>query len=345
MDNIVFVSNKFTGVKLMKSILGRKFKFMVAVVLTFSFILSGCSSKSAQTQTTPAESKYPEKSINIIVPWAAGGGTDLIFRKLADIMSNDLGKPIVIMNVEGGGGQVGFQQIAAAEADGYTLGAVTNSMLIQKISQGAKLGAQDFSVVSMINYDPAAITVNADSPYSTIKEFIDAAKADAGKLRIGNSGAKGVWHIAAMLMEKESGVQLTHVPYEGANPAAVAVAGGHIEGVTVSPGEVKGLVEGGKLKMLAVMSAERVASFPEVPTLKESGYDLQFGVWRALVAPKGVPADLVKKLEESVNKAVESEDFQKFMNDNQFGIYYMNSAEAQEYMIDEETVLAEVLAD
>jgi tripartite-type tricarboxylate transporter receptor subunit TctC len=328
----------------MKSVFTKKIRTMAAAVLAFSLLLSGCASKDPQAPTAAAGSKFPEKSISVIVPWAAGGGTDLIFRKLTDLMSNDLGKPIVIMNVEGGGGQVGFQQIAAAEADGYTLGAVTNSMLIQKVSQGTKLGAQDFSVVSMINYDPAAITVNVDSPYSTLKEFADAAKADPGKLRIGNSGAKGVWHIAAMLMEKEMGVQVTHVPYEGANPAAVAVAGGHIEGVTVSPGEVKGLVEGGKLKMLGVMNSERLASFPDVPTLKESGYDLQFGVWRALVAPKGVPADVIAKLEASVKKAMESEDFKKFMTDNQFGIYFMNAADAQKYMIEEETTLSGVLA-
>lgn len=327
----------------MKFMYNKKFKFMSMLVLTMFLLLSGCASKTESQQ--PSETAYPEQPINLIVPWAAGGGTDIIFRKIADIMSNDLGKPIVIMNVEGGGGQVGFQQIAASEPDGYTIGAVTNSMLLQKITLGTKLGTQDFSVISMINYDPGALTVNADSPYNSISDFVDAAKLKPGEFRIGNSGAKAIWHVTAMLMEEELGIKVIHVPYEGANPAAVAVAGGHIEGVTVSPGEVKGLTEGGKLKILGVMSEERLKSFPDVPTFKEEGYDLQFGVWRALVAPKGVPNEIVAKLEESVKKAVESEDFKKFMSDNEFGIYFKPAIEAQEYMINEETTLKGVLAE
>jgi len=342
----------------MKFMYSKKIKFILMVVLTMSLLLNGCGSKTtppepqqpAQTNEQSNEGKntetaFPEKPITMIVPWSAGGGTDLIFRKLSDVMSKDIGQPIVVMNVEGGGGQVGFQQINASAADGYTVGVITNSMLLQKITQGTKLGAQDFTVLSMVNYDAAALTVNAESPYNSVAEFVEAAKANPGKLRVGNSGAKAIWHITAMLMEKETGIQVTHVPYEGANPAAVAVAGGHIEAVTVSAGEVKGLVEGGKLKMLGLMSDERSKTFPDVPTFKEEGIDLQFGVWRALVAPKGIPADVVAKLEASVQKAVEGEDFKKFMADNEFGIYFKPAAEAQEFITNEETTLKDVIGE
>jgi len=283
-----------------------------------------------------AVAEYPEKEISIIVPWTAGGGTDLIARFMGDLMEKDLGKPVVVVNKPGGGGLVGFNQIAAAKADGYTVGVTTNSQILQKYSASSYLDWRVFAPIGLFNYDPAGFTVNADSPWKTLKDALDYARANPGKLRISNSGPGAIWHVAAALLGTKTGVQFTHVPYGGANPAAVAVAGGHVEATTASPAEVGTLVKGGKLRILAIASQKRDSLFPDVPTFKECGVDFVFGVWRCLVAPKNTPKDIVAKLENSVRRAVNDPKFKDFMTKNGFGQSYQTPAESAATMAQDE---------
>ena len=284
----------------------------------------------------PAAAEYPEREITLIVPWAAGGGTDLIARFLGDLMEKDLGKPVVVVNKPGGGGLVGFNQIAAAKSDGYTVGINTNSQILQKYSASSYLDWKAFAPIALHNYDPAGFTVKIDAPWKTIKEALDFAKANPMKLRISNSGPGAIWHVAAALLGSKTGVQFTHVPYGGANPAAVAVAGGHVEATTASPAEVGTLVKGGKLRVLAIASDKRDPLFPNVPTFKESGIDFAFGVWRCLVAPKNTPKEVIAKLENSAKKAVNDPKFKDFMTKNGFGQAYQGPAEAAATMAQDE---------
>jgi len=283
-----------------------------------------------------AMAAYPEKEITIIVPWAAGGGTDLIARFMADLMEKDLGKPVVVVNKPGGGGLVGFKQIAAAPPDGYTLGITTNSQILQKYSASSYQDWRDMAPIALHNYDPSGFTVKADAPWKNIKEALDFAKANPGKMRVANSGPGAIWHVAAALLGNKTGIQFTHVPYAGANPASVAVAGGHVEATSVSPAEVGTLVRGGKLRILAIASEKRDALFPEVPTFKESGIEFVFGVWRCLVAPKNTPKDIISKLEASAKKAVENPKFKDFMVKNGFGQSYGGPAESAALMANDE---------
>lgn len=315
---------------------------VVIIMLVLSVMLSGCNKKSTETVVDQA-SKYPEKPITLLIPYAAGGGVDTIYRRLAAEMSKDLGQPIVCQNVNGGGGQVGFKQIAAAQPDGYTIGATTNSMLLQVASNTGTVGASDVTPIAMINEDAAAIAVGVDSPYKDLAAFIEAAKKEPGKLRVSNSGPKAVWDVSTTMFEKATSTKVTHVPYEGSNPAAVAVAGGHIEAVMTSPPEVKALVDAGKLKVLAVLDKQRYPLFPNVPTLKESGFDLTFTSWRAMIGPKGIPQGIVTKLEASIKKNVASEVFVKFMKDGGYEINYVSSAELGTFMAKQEVELKELL--
>jgi tripartite-type tricarboxylate transporter receptor subunit TctC len=286
--------------------------------------------------TPSALAEYPEKEITIIVPWAAGGGTDLIARFLADLMEKDFGKPVVVVNKPGGGGLVGFKQIAAAQADGYTLGITTNSQILQKYSASSYVDWREMAPIALHNYDPSGFTVKVDAPWKTIKEALDWAKANPGKMRVSNSGPGAIWHVAAALLGSKTGVQFTHVPYGGANPAGVAVAGGHVEATSVSPAEVGTLVKGGKLRILAIASNTRDPMFPDVPTYKESGVDLVFGVWRCLVAPKNTPKEILSKLENSAKKAVNDPKFKDFMTKNGFGQAYGGPAESAALMAQDE---------
>lgn len=318
----------------------------VVGVLALSLLVTGCGEQSPaapNSGSTAPESKYPEKPVTFIIPFAPGGAVDTISRKLIDQMSKDLGQSFVAQNVNGGGGQVGFKQIASAKPDGYTIGMVTNSMLLQLALKTGSVKAEDLSPIANVNEDYAALAVNVDSPYKTIKEFIDAATKDPGKLRISNSGAKAVWDVSSMQFEKATGTKMIHVPYDGSGPAGVAAAGGHVEAIVTSPPEVKALIDAGKLKLLTVMAPKRYDLFPDVPTLKESGYDMSFSSWRAIAGPKGMPEDVIKKLNDEIKKIVDSEDFKKFMSENAYGISYKDSAELVTFMAEQEKSMGDLL--
>jgi tripartite-type tricarboxylate transporter receptor subunit TctC len=271
---------------------------------------------------------YPEKEITIIVPWAAGGGTDIITRLLADFMEKDLKRPVVVVNKTGGGGLVGFQLMSIANADGYTLGICTPSMILQKYSAIAYVDWRKFAPIAIHNVDPLGFTVNKEAPWKNIREALDHAKANPVKFRVANSGPGAIWHVGAAVLGKTYGVQFTHVPYDGGGPAAVAVAGGHVEGTTVSPAEVAALVKGGKLRILAIASQNRDPSFPEVPTFREAGIDYVFGTWRCLAAPKNTPKEIISILEASVKKAVNDPKFKDFMSRNGYGQFYQGPEES-----------------
>ncbi len=293
--------------------------------------------------TPTAVAEYPEREITLIVPWAAGGGTDLVARFLGDLMEKDLGKPVVVVNKPGGGGLVGFNQIAAAKPDGYTVGINTNSQILQKYSASSYLDWRVFSPIALHNYDPAAFTVKVDAPWKTIEEALAYAKANPMKMRISNSGPGAIWHVAAALLGSKVGVQFTHVPYGGGNPAAVAVAGGHVEATTASPAEVGTLVKGGKLRILAIASDKRDPLFPDVPTFKERGIDFTFGVWRCLVAPKNTPKEIIARLEKSANKAAHDPRFVEFMMKNGFGQAYQGPADAAATMAQDEKDMEKIV--
>jgi tripartite-type tricarboxylate transporter receptor subunit TctC len=298
---------------------GPSFFFLMMVLLAAGMFLSSAA---------PAAAEYPEREITVIVPWAAGGGTDLITRFLGDLMQKNLGKPVVVVNKPGGGGLVGFKQLAAAKPDGYTLGITTNSLVLHKYSSSSYLDWRELAPIALHNNDPAGFTVNVDAPWKTIKEALDYARANPMKVRVGNSGPGAIWHVAAAMLGSKTGVQFTHVPYGGAAPAAVALAGGHIEATSVSPAEVGTLIKGGKLRLLAIASEKRDPLFSDVPTFKESGIDFVMGVWRCLEAPKGTPKEIISKLESSVKTAVNDSKFKDFMTKNGFGQAFLGPEES-----------------
>ncbi len=288
---------------------------------------------------------FPEKDITIIVSWNAGGGSDLITRQLAHLMERELGRTVIVLNKPGGGGTVGFAELSRAKPDGYTLGVVTNSMLLQKFVSVNYVDHKLFDHIAMVNEDPASLTVGADAPWNTMQEFIEDAKKNPGKFRVSNAGTGTSMHAIALQLEQVAGVSFTHVPYEGGNPAAVALAGGHVEATVVSPAECASLVAAGKLKTLAVASVERLPVIPDIPTYKECGYDLAGGVWRGIAAPKGTPADVIATIETAIKKATDTTEYRDFLNNGGFGYRYMGSAEFSPYIDNQSDEYAELFED
>ncbi len=275
---------------------------------------------------------YPTKQIELVVPYAAGGGTDLLARTLADALKTHLPQPVGVVNKPGGSGAIGFSEIAAARPDGYRIGMGTVEMVTLPPLGMVEFKVADFKPIARLNAEPAAITVKADAPWSTIEEFLKYAKENPEKVRIGNSGTGAIWHLAAAALEDKTGVKFTHVPYEGANPAVTALLGGHIEAVAVSPGEVINHVKSGAFKTLAVMSDKRAKGFDDVPTLKEKGIDLTIGTWRGIVVTKKVPDAVAATLEAAVKAASEEKSFQEALDRMNMTSAFLSSADFQKDM-------------
>ena len=251
-------------------------------------------------------SGYPSRAIELIVPAGAGGGTDALARAFGEAARKHLPQPIVVNNRPGASGMIGHGEMINARPDGYKLAIVFAEIVIVPHLGLTKLSYEDFTPIARLNADPAAITVKADAPWNTIEEFLAASRAKGGDpLKMGNSGNGSIWHLAHAALEDKVGVKFIPVPFSGAAPAVVALLGGHVDAVAVSPGEVATYVAGGKLKTLAVMADQRLKGFDKVPTLKERGIDLSIGTWRGLATPKGTPADVVAVLTEATRQSAE----------------------------------------
>ncbi|MFM1651729.1 tripartite tricarboxylate transporter substrate binding protein [Brevibacillus sp. B_LB10_24] len=309
--------------------------------------LVGCSSgnSAAPSDKQSAGENYPKKQIELIVPYAAGGGTDAVARAFADSANKTLPQSIGVVNKNGGGGAVGMSEGAKAKPDGYKVTLVTVEMTTLPPLGLAAFTSDDFKPVARLNADPAAITVRADAPWNTIDEFLAYAKENPGKIRIGNSGTGAIWHLAATALEQKVGTKFNHIPFDGANPAVTALLGGHIEAVSVSPAEVAAHVEAGKLKVLAVMADERVEKLKDVPTLKEEGIDLSIGTWRGLAVPKDTPDDVVAVLEATTKKVTEDKAFTDILEKMNLGVSYADSAAFKEAIQKDNELFTKLVSD
>ena len=252
-----------------------------------------------------AQSGYPNRPIELIVPAGAGGGTDVLARAFAEAAKKHLSQPFTVNNRPGASGMIGHGEMINAKPDGYKLAVVFAEIVIVPHLGLTKLSYEDFTPIAQLNADPAAITVRSDSPWKTLEEFLAASRAKPVELKMGNSGPGSIWHLAHAALEDKVGVKYNPIPFSGAAPAVLSLMGGHVDAVAVSPGEVAAHVQAGKLRTLAVMADKRLKGFDSVPTLKERGIDLSIGTWRGLAAPKGTPADVLAVLSDVARKSAD----------------------------------------
>ena len=272
-----------------------------------------------------ASGGYPNRPIELIVPAGAGGGTDVLARAFAEAAKKHLPQPITVINRPGASGMIGHGEMINAKPDGYKLAIVFAEIVIVPHLGLTKLSYEDFTPIARLNADPAAITVRADAPWNTIEEFLTASRAKPGELKMGNSGPGSIWHLAHAALEDKVGVKYNPIPFSGAAPAVLALLGGHVDAVAVSPGEVASHVSGGKLKTLAIMADRRLKGFDSVPTLKERGIDLSIGTWRGLAAPKATPPDIVAILVEATRKAADEAVIKESLDRLSMGYAYADA--------------------
>ena len=279
---------------------------------------------------------YPERPITFVVPWGAGGGTDGTARYFAAVMEKELGQPVNVVNRTGGGGVVGHSAIASAPADGYTIGMITVEITMMHWQGLTDLAPTSYTPLALVNSDPAGFTVRADSPYKSVKEVMDAAKANPGKMKASGTGQGGIWHLAlAGLMNDLKIPQATipWVPSNGAAPAMQDLVAGGVDMVTCSLPEARALIEAGKARPLAVMDDKRTALFPNVPTMQEAiGVNYTVAAWRGIAAPKGLPADVTAKLIATIKKISESKEWKDFAASKGYGTAWAPGPEFAAFM-------------
>lgn len=264
--------------------------------------------------TLPAMAEYPEKPIEIVVGYSAGGGTDIMARTVAKFMEKELGNgaSVIVKNMPGAGGQIGFTQVAHATPDGYTLGTFNlPAALALTKDREADYNADSFTYLANFVDDPNTIVVSASSEFKTLEELLASAKENPGSVTFGLSSLGGNDHFAANMMADASGTEFTLVPFKGAAMARTALLGGHVAAGTMALSQTTEFKD--DLRVLAVLSKERSSFRADVPTAKELGYDVNMSSLRGIVGPAGLPPEVTKKLEDALTAVNKDPEFQKTM--------------------------------
>ncbi|MCA6126134.1 tripartite tricarboxylate transporter substrate binding protein [Bradyrhizobium sp. WSM 1704] len=296
----------------------------------------------------PASAGYPDHVVKIVVPFAPGGGTDVVARTLAQEMQKDLGATIIIENKPGAGTIIGTQSVAASPADGYTLlmGTFANAVNPSLYSKLPYDPHKDFVPVALIARSFNVVVVNPASSVKSIADLIAAAKADPEKLSYGTYGTGTSAHLAGELFKHLAGVNLTTVPYKGAVPAITDLLGGQIQVMFTTVASCASLVAAGQLRAIAVTSAERSAAFPQLPTVAEAGVPGYVAEsWYGLFAPANTPPDLIERLNKSAGRVVQSDAFRKLSVNEGLVMVAAPPAELDRYFAGEEARWRKVIRD
>lgn len=290
--------------------------------------------------SAPAEAAWPERPVNIIVPAAAGGGTDATGRLLAKQLQDIFKQPFNIVNQGQAGGVVGHTNIGNARPDGYTLG------IIYPYAQYKLLGQADvnrgmFTPIAQFNFDPAGLHTSVNSPYKTLKDALAALKANPSKFKIGCGGScGGAWDIPVGGLLMDQGIdtkQITFIPSAGAAVSLQELAAGGLDFVSASAPEAKALIEAGKVHPLVVMSDERIGAFPNIPAVREQvGKNFEGGAWRGVAGPKGLPQDIVQAMEKALKQIYDSAEFKDAMNARGFGMRWRPASEFTPFLKEHE---------
>jgi tripartite-type tricarboxylate transporter receptor subunit TctC len=288
---------------------------------------------------------FPMKEVQIIIPWAPGGATDLVFRAVAAATEKYLGQAVVVVNRAGGGGAVGYTEGAQAKPDGYTLTAAVTPLTILPHQVKTAFTYKSYDPIINVVNDPSMFLVRAEAPWKTMKEFLEQAKKNPDMISVGNSGSGGGVHLVALAFEKAAGVKFNHIPFSGGGPSVTALLGGHINAVSVSPPEGISQIQAGKLRIIALFADKRLDMFPAVQTVKEQGVNFAMGMWRGLAAPKGTPPAVIQKLHDAFKKGMEAPGFMKNAKDMAVNVEYLSSNDFGKRMAEDHEFYGKLVKD
>jgi len=282
---------------------------------------------------------WPTHTISMIVPFPAGGQADLAARPIAHALEQILGKSVIVDNRAGGaGGAIGNAAAARAEPDGYTLLMTLSSLAVlpeadRLFDRPAVYEVSQFAPVARVLADPTLLAIPASAPWKTLEEFVADARKRPGEIRYGSSGPYGTLHVAMEMFAASAGIKLQHIPYRGAAPALNAILTGTVDAVASAPGTLRQLVDDGKMRVLANWGAERIASFPDLPTFKERGYqDVEFYIWAGLFAQKALPQPIMTRLREAMAQSVKNPEVIKTFETAGSPVAYMDAPEFAKFV-------------
>jgi len=295
-----------------------------------------------------AQAAYPSRPITMIVPFPPGGVADLTGRPTAFAMEKFLKQRIIIENKAGAGGATGMVATANSKPHGYTTMMALSSISIippaeRLFDRKPPYEMGQLAPIALISADPTVLVVRSDSPWKTVKDFVDDAKKRPGKINYSSSGIYGTLNMAMAIFASAADIKVFHVPYQGGGPAVTALLGGQVEALASGPSAVIGQIKAGKLRPLATWGDKRLASLPDVPTFKELGYNAEFYIWSGLFAPAGTPAPVLQTLRNAARQAVDNPDFKNAMAKIETPVYYLDAPEFQKFWDKDAKALADAV--
>ena len=284
-----------------------------------------------------AQSTWPTRSITMIVPFPPGGLADLVARPVAEAMSRDLGQPVVIENRAGAGGGIGMSVAAKAKPDGYTILMALSSLTVIPeadvlLGRPAMFALQDLRPIARYTADPTVLAVRAESPWKTAQDFVNDAKKRPGAINYGSSGNYGTMHVPMEILAQASGTKLTHVPFTGAGPAVVALLGGQIDAVSTGPATVLQHVKAGKLRVLGHWGNGKLASMPDVPSLKDAGFNAEYAQWSGLFIPSATPEPIAQRIRAAARAAAQDAKVKEVILGAGSPVQFQDSPEFEKYV-------------
>jgi tripartite-type tricarboxylate transporter receptor subunit TctC len=290
---------------------------------------------------------YPAKPIELVSSTGAGGGSDLVCRVVADIITREklLPQSVYVVNKPGGGGAIGQTYVSGRRGDPYVFMLAATNLVAAPIRTGLDIGLDKFQPLGAIGFDLNAISVAEGSPYRTLKDLIAAAREKPGTISVGTTSPGGGAHAMMHRLQKLTGARFNIVSFKSGAETVTGVMGGHLHATAENLGEVLQAIETKRLRLLAIPSARRLAAFPNVPTLKEQGFDIEAGAMRGFVSPAGVSRDVTKLLEDTLARVHKSAAWKDYVAKNMYEDVYMNSEEFARWLAAQHTEMLQFLTD
>lgn len=309
-----------------------------------ALFLATAGSAPAWSQTTV----YPAKTITMVVPFPPGGLADTVARPVAEAMGRELGQPVIIENKPGAGGGIGMGVAAKAKPDGYTvLMALSSYSVIPEadvlLGRAPMFSLSDLRALARFTADPTVLAVRADAPWKTVKEFVDDARKRPAAINYGSSGNYGTMHVPMEMLAQASGLRLTHIPYTGAGPAVLALLSGQIEAVSTGPATVLQHVKAGKLRVLGHWGQGRLESLPDVVSLKDQGFNVEYAQWSGMFIPAHTPEPIAQRLRAAAKMAANDAKVRDVIHNAGSPVLYQDSPEFEKYVQDDAKRMVDVV--
>jgi tripartite-type tricarboxylate transporter receptor subunit TctC len=295
-----------------------------------------------------AQGAFPTKPITMVVPFPPGGLADLVGRPVAEAMSRDLGQTVVIENKGGAGGGIGMAYASKAPADGYTIlmALASYSVLPEAdtvLGRSQMYAYNSLRPIARFTADPTVLAVRADAPWKNVKEFVEDARKRPGAINFGSSGNYGTMHVPMEILKQVANVRMTHIPYTGAGPAVTALLAGQIDAVSTGPATVLQHVKSGKLRVLAHWGNTKLESMPDVPSLKQAGYNAEYAQWSGLFVPAGTPEPVVQRLRQAARFAANDAKVKETILGAGSPVLYQDTPEFDKYVKSDVKRMADVV--